>query len=374
MKHRARQTVFWPGKSNDITLWVESCQACQERLPRQQKEPLMHDPLPTRVFEDVFADLFLVGPLHVLVYADRLSGWPVVHQWRHDPSAREVTQAVIENFVDLGVPVRMRSDIGPQFEAHSFQTKLRQWGVGWGNTTPHYPQSNGHVEASVAAMKDLVTKISTHGDITSDEFTRGMLEFRNNPRENDKSPAEIIFRHPLRSIIPAHRTAYATRWQSAMEGRHRQTAIDVEVKFRYDEHARPLAPLSLGSHGRVRDPTSKLWYKVSVVVGIGRYRSYRIKFASGSVLWRNRRFLRPMVAVPNTNEPPAFHGGAGADDSTEVQQAAAGQLDGTQQDNIPSASLPPGTTSNSLDTAADAGQQPVRQGERLRKKRVMFDI
>ena len=112
MKRRARQTVFWPGISNDITLLVESCQNCQERLLRQQKEPLMCDPPPTRVFEDVSADLFKLGQLHVLVYADRLSGWPVVHQWRHDSSAREITQAIIENFVDLGVPVRMHSDNG----------------------------------------------------------------------------------------------------------------------------------------------------------------------------------------------------------------------------------------------------------------------
>jgi hypothetical protein len=374
MKRRARQTVFWPGMSNDITLWVESCQACQERLPHQQKEPLMRDPLPTRVFEDVSADLFQVGSLHVLVYADRLSGWPIVHQWRHDPSAREVTQAVIENFVDLGVPVRLRSDNGPQFEAHSFQTKLSQWGVAWGSSTPHYPQSNGHAEAAVAAMKDLVTKISSHGDITSDEFARGMLEFRNTPRENGKSPAEMVFGHPLRSIIPAHRTAYAPHWRSAMEGRDRQTAIDAEVKFRYDEHARPLAPLSLGTHVRVREPKTKLWDKVGVVVSIGRYRSYRIKFASGSVLWRNRRFLRPMVAVPETNEQPAFHEGDGAGDSTDVQHAAAGQTDGEQQDNFPGASLPLGAASSSVDTSADAGRQPVRRSERVRKKRVIFDV
>jgi hypothetical protein len=124
-KRRWRQTVFWPGISNDITLLVESCQNCQ------QKEPLMCDPPPTRVFEDVSADLFQLGQLHVLVYADHLFGWPVAHQWRHDPSAREITQAIIENFVDLGVLVRMRSDNGPQFEPHSFQAKLRQWGVGW---------------------------------------------------------------------------------------------------------------------------------------------------------------------------------------------------------------------------------------------------
>ena len=159
-----------------------------------------------------------------------------------------------------------------------------------------------------------------------------------------------------------------------MEGRDRQTAIDAEVKFRYDEHARPLAPLPLGTHVRVREPKTKLWDKVGVVVSIGRYRSYRIKFASGSVLWRNRRFLRPMVAVPETNRPPAPHDGDGVGDSTDVQHAAAGQTDGEQQDNFSGASLPLGTASSSGDTSADAGRQPVRRSERVRKKRVIFDV
>jgi hypothetical protein len=35
--------------------------------------------------------------------------------------------------------VRLRSDNGPQFEAHSFQTKLSQ--VAWCSSTPHYPQN-----------------------------------------------------------------------------------------------------------------------------------------------------------------------------------------------------------------------------------------
>lgn len=107
-------------------------------------------------------------------------------------------------FRRLGLSVRMRSDNGPQFEAHSFQAILRQWRVELGNSTPLYPQSNGHAGA---AMKDLVTKISPYGDITSDEFARGMLEFWNIPRENGKSPAEMVFGPALRSVIPAHRTA-----------------------------------------------------------------------------------------------------------------------------------------------------------------------
>ena len=387
MKRRARQTVFWTGITNEITLVVEKCQACQERLPRQPQEPLLRDPLLSRVFEDVSANLFKVGSLHFLVYADRLSGWPVVHQWRHDPSAREVTQAVIDNFFDLGVPVRMRSDNGPQFDAPSFQSKLRQWGVVWGNSTPHYPQSNGHAEAAVAAMKDLVTKISLplRGDLTSDDFASVMLEFRNTPRENGLSPAEMVFDHPLRSIVPAHQTSYATRWRAVMKGRDRQAELDAAVKFKYDEHARPLAPLPLGTDVRVRDPPSTLWDKVGVVVSIGRYRSYRNKFESGSVLWRNRRLLRPMVAIPDAGEPspeadvqntdsegggersrvdhPMVAGSAGGD-----HPMAAGSAGGVS---VPS---PLPTDTGNTEDADVPKKQPLRRSQRARKRRVMFDV
>ena len=49
MKRRARQTVYWPGLSNDIVAFVDSCQVCQELQPSQQQEPLLRDALPERV-------------------------------------------------------------------------------------------------------------------------------------------------------------------------------------------------------------------------------------------------------------------------------------------------------------------------------------
>ena len=42
-KRRARQVVFWPGISNDITNTVRVCVSCQEALPSLQREPLAHD-------------------------------------------------------------------------------------------------------------------------------------------------------------------------------------------------------------------------------------------------------------------------------------------------------------------------------------------
>ena len=168
----------------------------------------MSDPLPTFVFQDVSADLFQHGNLHVLVYADRLSGWPVVHQWRRDPTAREVIQAVVHNFVELVVPMRFRSDNGPQFDAGVFQETLKRWGVAWGNSTPHYPQSNGHAETAVKAMKELAKT----GDLSSEEFLAGLLEFR-----NIRCIASTNF---IRPPTPLHHPGASIVLCSQMEGRH----------------------------------------------------------------------------------------------------------------------------------------------------------
>ena len=57
-KRRARQTVYWPGISHDINRLVQSCEHCQSSRPSQQKEPLLIDQPPSRIFEDVSVDLF----------------------------------------------------------------------------------------------------------------------------------------------------------------------------------------------------------------------------------------------------------------------------------------------------------------------------
>ena len=210
-KQRARQSMYWPGIGNDIVQVIESCQACQEHRPSLCNEPLLRDPLPTYVFEAVSADLFQAGNLHVLVYADRLSGWTVIYQWNHSPTARETVRAVVSDFVNLGVPVWFRSDGGPQFAAKEFCDALHRWGVEWPPSSPGYPRSNGHAEASVKAVKGLVIKCAATGDLNNEEFLRGLLELRNTPDASGFSPAEIVFGHQLRSILPVHRSSFHPR-------------------------------------------------------------------------------------------------------------------------------------------------------------------
>ena len=67
-KRRARQVVYWPFLDSDITNFVGSCQACQRYPPSQQKEPLIPEETPTRVFEAVSAEYFAWAGRTFLVY------------------------------------------------------------------------------------------------------------------------------------------------------------------------------------------------------------------------------------------------------------------------------------------------------------------
>ena len=119
-KRRARQTVWWPGINSDITNLVRSCPSCQELLPSQQREPLIPTDVPSRPFECVSADFFSTAGKYFLVYADRLSGWPVVAVCGSNTTASATIAFFRKFFRDLGVPVRLRTDGGPQFTSRDF--------------------------------------------------------------------------------------------------------------------------------------------------------------------------------------------------------------------------------------------------------------
>lgn len=293
-KRRARQAVFWPGVDADIANTVRACEPCQILQPSQQQEPRLCDDNPTRPFESISADYFSVAGKAFLVIADRLSGWPVVVSCGADTTSAATIRHFRRLFRDLGVPVRLRTDGGPQFASREFSTFLERWGVRHDTSTPHYPQSNGHAESAVKAVKHFIQKVAPSGNIDCEAFDRGLLELRNTPNQTGRSPAQVLYGRPLRSCVPAHASAFQKRWQARDESCDRRAAARLrDATSRYDAHARPLPPLQRGDVVRIQDPTTQRWDKVGTIMGVGRSRDYLLKMPSGRVWWRNRRFLRP---------------------------------------------------------------------------------
>lgn len=296
-RRRARQVVYWPGINNDIATTVSSCAKCQEYRPSQCQEPIMSEPLPTRIFEEVSIDFFSQGGKEFLVYADRLSGWPTVVQFnRGDTKTHRLIHACRKCFSDLGVPVKLRSDGGPQFTSSAFKQFIRRYGVRHIISSPYYAQSNGHAEAAVKSIKTLISKTTINGNLNNDEYHEGLLEYRNTPREGGLSPAQIVFGHPLRSLVPAHQKSFDSKWSKLNNEFDRKISnLNKRTEKHYNKSSRPLESLKINCQVRLQNPASKRWDKIGIVVGIGRRRDYFVKLPCGKLVWRNRKFIRPTV-------------------------------------------------------------------------------
>ena len=95
-----------PAINSDIVKTVGNCNVCEEHRPSLPQEPMVVDPPPSRIFEDVSCDISSHAGRDFFVYVDTRSGWPVVHQFpRGDTTSRQVIRALRDVFVSLGVPV-----------------------------------------------------------------------------------------------------------------------------------------------------------------------------------------------------------------------------------------------------------------------------
>ncbi|XP_065182210.1 uncharacterized protein K02A2.6-like [Sycon ciliatum] len=184
-KSCAPQLVYWSGITKDIDTLVRSGPACREHQSSQPAEPLLNDRTPTLPFECTSADLFTCQGHDFLVYADRLTGWPSVARTARTTSSHDVILAFRRWFSDGGIPAVLSTDGGPQFSSHKFAAFCKRWQVNHVMSSPHYPQSNGHAEAAVKAMKRLITKTTVNGNLDTDDFRRGLLERRNTPGSSE---------------------------------------------------------------------------------------------------------------------------------------------------------------------------------------------
>ena len=300
-KRRARQVVWWPGINSDILNTIRACDACQLLLPSQPKEPMIAEPDPRRPFEDVSVDLFSCSGKDFLVYSDRLSGWPQVGAYGRHATSKDTIKILRTFFVNTGVPARLCSDGGPQFSSSVFKAFLKRWNVEHRVSSPHYPQSNGHAEAHVKKVKNLIMKTTSNGNLDTEDFDRGLLEIRNTPNASGKSPAQIVYGHSLRSAVPAHYRSFSKEWQAEAEEYDKlQATMKDKTKMYYDRSSHRLPNLKCGMSVRIQHHLSKRWDRVGIIVSVGNYRNYLVKLPSGRTYWRNRKFLRPYYGTTDT--------------------------------------------------------------------------
>ncbi|UYV61878.1 K02A2.6-like [Cordylochernes scorpioides] len=233
---------------------------CSAYLPSQQKEPLYSDPPPSYPFQHVSCDLFSHAGYQYLVMVDRFSGWINVTQCGRAPTSTTVIRHLQKWMADYGIPEILTSDNGPQFSSQEFRSWTKRWNIEHSTSSPHFPQSNGLAEAAVKAIKYLISKTTTNGNLKSDTFLESLMEFRNTPKAEGRSPAQIVFGAPTRTKLPLHRSQFAKEWRTRIsECDQRAQNLRQKALKRYNRYAKPLSHLEVGAIVLVQDHRTKHW-------------------------------------------------------------------------------------------------------------------
>ena len=158
-------------------------------------------------------------------------------------------------FCTAGAPEKMISDDGPHFIARAFQLFLSWWGIEHLTSSPHCIQSNGRAEPAVKAASKLTRRCWTPTEAWTSRggpWTRDVLQQRNTPGPDGRSPAQIMFGRPIRDTPPAHRRAFNLCWQrGADEADAAGSAFKNSEEPRYNRHARHLPGMRVGTGSQV---------------------------------------------------------------------------------------------------------------------------
>lgn len=287
LMRRARQTVYWPGMSQEIKQMAETCAVCQEFKPRNQKETLQPHEDGHRPWEKVGVDLFEIKGRHYLVTIDYYTNF-IEADYLSTTTTTQVITKLKSHFARFGIPTQLVSDCGPQFTADEFKNFVTTWGISHKTSSPGHHQSNGKAESAVKVMKTLMYK--TMAD-RSDQYL-ALLELRNTPRQDTGlSPAQMMFRRSTRSLIPCQLKDMV---QSKETIAKKKAVRRKSVKSHYDKHAKDMPTLVQGQpvFFQYKEGFRPNWEKGTVYHQQGE-RSYIIEGENGGHYQRNRVHIRP---------------------------------------------------------------------------------
>ena len=198
---RARSCVFWRGINQDIEDVVRKCATCQQMQRAQQRQPLMPHETPSRAWQIVGTDLFVINRETYLLVSDYYSKFPFVYVI---PSPVTSTAVIAKMksplFAEQGVPQRVISDNGGHFSSDAFRRFADQWCFDHVTSSPHYPQSNGFIERHVQTVKHTLKKVGPRSDVHM-----ALLVLRATPIDSHlPSPAELLYEEWYQTYLSQH--------------------------------------------------------------------------------------------------------------------------------------------------------------------------
>ena len=277
---RARDVLFWPRMSVEITEKIKNCPVCLENRPSQQPEPLKSHEIPPLPWAKVGTDILHKNGRNYLVTVDYYSKWPEMTLLPSMTSTGVIT-ALKSQFARYGVPSVVVSDNGPCYNSAEFRKFSEDWGFEHITSSPGYPQSNGQSERTVQTVKAMLEK-------AGDPY-KALLSYRNTPLEEvSLSPSQMLMGRRLRTSIPATEDLLKPQLYDPEDVLPKLKERQRKQKLQHDRKAKELPPLRDGEVVRVREGNK--WKPARVTQVLPSPRSYKVETERGEYR-RNRRHL-----------------------------------------------------------------------------------
>src|SRR6201990_3294413 len=269
----------WPNMQRDLKTWTRACLSCQRnKVHRHTKAPLGKFLPPGERFQHVHIDL--VGPIppsdgcsYILTCVDRFTRWPEAIPI---PSitAETIAKAFLTHWVSrFGVPERITTDQGRQFEPHLWRDFMSLLGTTRIRTSASHPAANGMVERFHRQLK---ASLAAHPrrERWTEALPFVLLGIRSAMKEDLQcTSAELVYGSPLRlpgeffdpskSLSPSDPFTYLSRlrqcaiaWKPSVPRPHPHTysfipkdlATCTHVFVRLDSHRPPLQARYMGPY------------------------------------------------------------------------------------------------------------------------------
>lgn len=293
---RANLSFYWPGMNKQITDMILACNTCLIYSKSSQPEPMIPHRIEKMPWAKIAADIYHLFGQSYLIVVDYYSKFFEVINLRKNLTAENVINCLKSMFSRQGIPKQIMTDNGPEFANYKFKEFSSNWEFDHLVSSPRYPQSNGQVERFVQTIKNTLKKAMSED---KDPFL-ALLNLRNTPVDGKHSPAIVLYNRELRDLLPSINKKFTHNNFDRHKYNKFLDASQANQKHYFDRKAKPLSSLEKNCRVKVQLKKGDTWTDARIVKCVG-IRSYKIKLENGSVLIRNRKFIKDCSLLDNRN-------------------------------------------------------------------------